>query len=1177
MSDNIFVVMESSYVVNGNTPTVMLYSRDYHDPTKSYTHKFDNFEPYLYVPADEAWKVVTHPHVKRVEDEVVIDALGREIKRVVTRIPADVPKVRDATDNLGKRLLSWTDMADFIFDKRFLVDKHIKYAYRIENGEPVPVDVPNPVPPRIVYCDIEVLSPQGIFPDAKQAAYPIITIQVMDSITQKIIVFTSDVVPQTNETCHIVCKNEQDLIKTFCTYIKTVDPDIVGGWNFEQFDIPYLINRAKNLSISLYGFSRFGQCRTEYDSINGEFSNKIGGRACLDMMAAFKKYNIGMGQRESFGLKSVISDKDLLNKFDKDGNTIESFAFEYLDLGPMLQKVIEEQRFDDLIDYCKNDVIALHNIDTSLGLYMYFESIRFVAGSKITDSLYNSKIIEMLLLHEGIRPMPSRVFSNQPKDKFPGALVVTPSAGIHEYVQTVDVSSMYPNIMVGFNINPDIDGIVVQAMKKIMALREHYRSLKKQGVKGADALDSGTKAVSNSFYGVLGSPAFRLYNRENAYFVTKTGQDINKYIQQCAGELNLSTIYGDSVGGNTEVKVYNSKGRWKYTTIEELFTQVDFVRDDKEYCNLIDCFVESIDSDGKLILDSVPYVMRHKCNKDVYKVALTSDWSIEVTEDHSLFVYANKAVLPKAAQKHRIVTCSTKELCEGRLKSVIIRRCSKHSHVESLGKPITWYEYLGYHVGNGSLQHSVSHNNKAYYGGVSFGDDSQELYPHFIPFMEKEGYFTNVFRDSRSGHEGDIRYSGLEFIHFIEEHIGHSHEKQVPDFMFNETIENIQAFVRGYFTADGTVMMRSGLPIVRLTSVNKNLIIGVQRLLYILGIPSSYFTEGKPNSYNGKVSGTYSTHLVVSDIMKFRDEVGFITSRKQERMNKCNPLKVEKGLDWTFSSSVKKELIPNYDGYVYDLHCKQTNRYFANNILVHNTDSCFVSPVTSVEQALQLESYFNKKLIEWCDEKGCTVHITLKAEKLFRRILFKASSGDRNKSSKKKYAGYLIWHEGHDVNELSFMGLELKRSDQSNITKDCLSHFLNTLLIDGNQTRAIEYIKDMYKKVKKGQVNALDISLPKAIRKISYESSNPWVTGIEYAKNEYGYIIGEGIKPRLLYLRDGVVCIDEDFDIEQITPYIDWDKMADVTIKKKMESYLWSLNLDWSSMIDGQKDLSAWF
>ena len=786
MNDDIFVVMESTYTINGNVPSVILYSRDYHDLTRSYVHKFDNFEPYFWAPATEAHKIANHPQVKRIEDDIHIDALGREIKRVVTYIPSDVPKVRDATDNLGNRLLSWTDMADFLFDKRFLIDKHIKYAYKVENGEPVPVDVPNPVSPRIVYCDIEVLSPQGVFPDAKNAAFPIITIQVMDSITQKIVVFTSDVVSQTDDPSHIVCRDERDLIKSFCSYIKIIDPDIVSGWNFEQFDIPYLINRARNLSVSLSGFSRSGQCRTEYDTTTGEFNNKIGGRVCLDMMAAFKKYSIGMGQRESFSLKSIISDKELLDKTDKDGNIIESFAFEYNDLGPILQKVIDERRYDDLISYCKNDVIALYNIDTSLGLYMYFESIRFVAGSKISDSLFNSKIIEMLLLHEGIRPMPTKIYKEQSNDKFTGALVITPSAGIHEYVQTVDVSSMYPNIMIGFNVNPDIDGIVVQAMKKIMALREHYRSLKKQGVKGADILDSGTKAIANSFYGVLGSPAFRLYNRDNALFVTSTGQEINRYIQQCAKEIGLNVIYGD-------------------------------------------------------------------------------------------------------------------------------------------------------------------------------------------------------------------------------------------------------------------------------------------------------------------------------------------------------------------------------------------------------TDSCFLNPVKEVAQSLELESYLNKKLAEWCDEKGCAVHITLKAEKLFRRILFKASSGDRNKSSKKKYAGYLIWHEGHDTDELSFMGLELKRSDQSNITKDCLNHFLNTLLIEGNQNAAIEYIKKLYKMVKAGQVNAFDVSLPKAIRKISYESSNPWVTGIEYAKNEYGYIIGEGIKPRLLYLHNGVICIDEDFDIEQIIPYINWDKMADVTIKKKMESYLWSLKLDWSSMIDGQRDLSQWF
>ena len=103
---------------------------------KSYTHRFYNFEPYLYAPADEAWKVATHPQVKRVDDEIHIDALGREIRKVVTYLPSDVPKVRDATDNMGRRHLSWTDMADFVFDKRFLVDKHIKYAYTIIDDEP---------------------------------------------------------------------------------------------------------------------------------------------------------------------------------------------------------------------------------------------------------------------------------------------------------------------------------------------------------------------------------------------------------------------------------------------------------------------------------------------------------------------------------------------------------------------------------------------------------------------------------------------------------------------------------------------------------------------------------------------------------------------------------------------------------------------------------------------------------------------------------------------------------------------------------------------------------------------------------------------------------------------------------------------------------------------------------
>jgi DNA polymerase I len=493
-----------------------------------------------------------------------------------------------------------------------------------------------------------------------------------------------------------------------------------------------------------------------------------------------------MGQRESFGLKSVIADHELLDKFDKDGKCIESFAFEYPDLGVMLEQVINEKRYDELIDYCKNDVIALNNIDNSLNLYMYFESIRFIGGSKITDCMFNSKIIEMLLLHEGIRPMPTRKYTTNVTEKFPGALVVTPVAGIHNDVLTVDVSSMYPYIMIGFNVNPDIDGIVVKAMKKIMELREQYRAMKKKGMHGAEALDSGTKAISNSFYGVLGSPVFRLYNKENALFVTSTGQDINRFIQASAKEIGLNTTYGD-------------------------------------------------------------------------------------------------------------------------------------------------------------------------------------------------------------------------------------------------------------------------------------------------------------------------------------------------------------------------------------------------------TDSCFVTPVNDSGEVKGIETYLNARLVEWCDQKGCTVHITLKAEKLFKRILFKSASSNRRKSSKKKYAGYLIWEEGKHKNELKYMGLELKRSDQANITKECLSYFLSTVLIDGNQQLAVDKVKTLFQQIRDGNVNILDISIPKAVRKVGYDAKNSWVQGIEYAKEHYNYNIVEGAKPRLIYLKhEQTICIDEDFDTTQIQHDIDWDHMAQICIRKKMESYLWSLNLDWNTVIEGQHSLDKW-
>lgn len=1158
-----FVVMDSTYKTNDNGAKVVLFGRNYDNKYETAIHEIP-FLPYFYIPVEEK-HLAKSPYIKHVHDTIIEDALGRSVLKVDCFLPSDVPKVRD--------LFSWTDESDILFDKRYLIDSKIKYSYVVDNDTIRATDVPEIIEPRIVYCDIEVLSPEGVFPSPLTAQFPIITIQVLDNYTDKIAVFTCRI-PPTSDPCHIQLKDEAELIKMFGEYLKEVDPDIIALWNGDQFDIPYIINRCNNLGISLKGLSRFGQSKTEFNPETGKFRNKTTGRACLDMMEAFKKYNVGGSQRESNGLKSVISDKDLL----------DDMAFSYDDLGPILQKIIDEKRYTELIDYCKNDVIALKTIDNKLGLYKFFETIRFIAGNKIMDSLYNSLIIEMLLMHDGIAPMPRKVHREKTKeDEFDGALVIEPEIGIHDWVGTVDLNALYPNILVGFNVSADIHGQTVKSVKKLMEMREKYRALKTQGVHGAEILDATAKSLVNSVYGVIGSPAFRLFDKNKALFITSTGQDINRYIQELCKKQSKKIVYGDSVSNDTVIKVYNSNGEWEFINIEDLFTELDIVGfDGKEYCILDDVYVESINDDGKVILDKIKCVMRHKTTKQMYRVHLTNQIYIDVTEDHSLCVYINKKNVPKIKQVDRIGLCPTSDI-ESEKKSIIMKRRTIHNMIDSKCYDKKMYEYLGYHLGDGTLKiHSRKKENGEISSwvtsvGISFCSHKKELFEYFSSYILENGFADSIVEDYRQNKCYNLTKSS-KFGQFLFKTLGHSNEKFVPKFMFNESLENISAFIRGYFSADGTIMIRDGMPILRITSVNKHIITDIQELLYKLGIASSYSKENNTNSFNGKDSGTYSYLLIVGDHVRFMKNVGFLQSFQNEKYYSCkiNPYKIEDNLDWTFSNGSKIEKI-DYNGYVYDLTTVETHKFFANNILAKNTDSVFISPITSKDECLNLENYLNDELAKWSKDKGSVIDFKLKAEKIFKRLMFKPKASDRKKSGKKKYAGHLVWKEGKDKNELSYMGLELKRSDNSIVTKNCLKYFLETVLIDGDIYKAAYFVKKQYKLIKSGNISIYDISIPKEIRKLNYNSKNSWIDGIDTAKRIYKHQIEEGTKPRLVYLKHGVICIDDNFPVEKIADLIDYDKMADKVIKSKMESYLWAVGLEWNTIVKGQKLITDFF
>lgn len=762
MMDGIFVIEEIAYKIVNNKPVVMLFSRNYRDRNDFYVYEWKGTRPYFFCPSDETNVELPNGCVY---DENVKDAYGRDVTKVYTQIPSDVPKMRD--------LYSYTDMADILFEKRCLVDHGLKYAYTWDGKEPHPIDVDGILEPRIVYFDIEVLSPNGIFPKPEDSKYPVVSIQVMDSYTEKIIVFTNGI-PQQEDTEHFACKDEKTLFKMFLEYIKSVNPDVITAWNGEQYDIPYLIRRSWQLGININDLARYGKVSCEYNPDTGKFNTKIKGRSTLDMLLAFKKYYIMKAQRESYSLKSVSAD----------------YGFEYFDWGPYLEKLLSvDKNYVDFIQYCKNDVIALRNIDKRTNLFDFYENLRKITGTRLDDVLYNSKLIEMYLLHEQIAPMPTKtkVITN-PDDKYEGALVLMPPPGIHEWVGCVDLAALYPSIMRAFpeRTCPDVNLKVIDVLNKIVNKREEYRTMRKNGNKdpGVKTKEEVYKTLANSVYGVLGAKTFRLYKRECAESVTAIGREINIYIHDTLKALNYSVLYSD-------------------------------------------------------------------------------------------------------------------------------------------------------------------------------------------------------------------------------------------------------------------------------------------------------------------------------------------------------------------------------------------------------TDSSFFSKIETVEQGLKIQDHLNNVLIEWGKLHDAKIIFSLKLEKIYRRIMFKSDkTGD---GVKKKYCGYLIWEEGDVKNELNYKGLELKRSDQAEITRDCLHYFLEKSLIDGNIDDAVAYVKKIYNDVKSGNVNIFNISLPKAIRKVKYNTDNAWVRGMNRASADYNYLIQEGVKPRLIYLRNGEICIDEDFDVSLIKDLIDYNVMAEKVIKNKMESYMWSIGYDWDTVVHGQCSLDAWF
>ena len=1022
------------------------------------------YEPYFFIREDDAQKAEgLTGDIEASFAATKLQSMAREpVVRVTTAVPADVPKLRESFEKEDVECFE----ADVRFAYRAMMDFGVHASFLLEGeaedpGKPLLVDA--------LYDDPGISSlGQDHFPslailsfdiesDKRSGAIYCLSVYGLDtqgkSYEERLIVSDEKV-----KGAHSF-PDEAGLIDAFVKLVRDHDPDVITGWNVIDFDLRLLQERARKAKRSL-DIGRDGSTlRLRLESgFFRDSSAQATGRLVLDGMALLKNSFVKL---PDYKLATAAA------HFSDDRKLIEATGKEKYE---EITRLYEEDK-ESLLEYNALDAKLVIDVIQGSGALPLTIRRSLLVGmplDRVSASIASLDSLYLRELRQRGFVAPS-VGGRGRDDEGMGGFVMTSKPGIYDYVIVCDFKSLYPSIMRTFNIDPlmfvpDKDakkaakgeliaapngahfrreqGIIPGLIERFWAEREVARKAKDELARYA------IKIHMNSIYGVLASPNCRFFNRQVGNAITGFAQKFIKLAAEKTEGLGYEVIYGDSVGRDTEVVLKDEHGRVSFRKIAEVFLHAETkTREGKEYYFVKDLKTLTIDKKGQSVFKPIRYVMRHKTNKTIYRVHFTNHWHIDVTEDHSLIGYVNKQVKPRLATMDRLVEVKPTDIGK-EVRSIIALKNIPQGKTTTKGYPKEVYEFMGYFVGDGSFCRNKAQQKSDvdYYLGLSVGKDRDEVFSKLIKPLLREGYIKSYWWSKTR--KGDLKVNGLELVNLIAKHCrGVDGRKSIPDWLLYEKKENIASFLRGLFSADGTVMLRSGNPIIKYTSVDDVFIRMTSRLLFLVGISHSVFRDNTANTFKDVKSkvvytnGSHSKNIIVKQRDVFVKEVGFLLERKNKRARvRTSDLRIRSILDCDFDlkSVLKVEKIP-YDDYVYDLEVEDTHRFYANNVLVHNTDSEFINlSCDSYDEAQKLGksieaeiNAFLKKTIS--DEYRLESFLELEFEKTFIRFVMPRVRGSE-KGAKKRYAGLVRDKDGKE--DISFTGLEMVRRDWTDLAKE---------------------------------------------------------------------------------------------------------------------------------------------
>ena len=299
----------------------------------------------------------------------------------------------------------------------------------------------------IAVIDIEVGSENG-FPDPYLANEPItaICVKFMNFGKSAFVFACGDYETQGDEV-YVKCKDEYSLCKQFMAFWKDQYPDILTGWNTKFFDEPYLINRFRKIlgedeTKKLSPWNYIGERKTV---INGRqlIAYNLMGIESLDYIELYKWYAPGGKSQESYRLDAIAQVELGEGKISYD---------EYDNLHALYRL-----NFQKFIEYNIKDVELIFKLEDKLKLLELAVTLAYDTKTNFEDVFAQTRMWDSLtyayLFEKGII-VPPRI-TKEKDSAFEGAYVKEVQVGKHDYVASFDLNSLYPHLMMQYNISPE--------------------------------------------------------------------------------------------------------------------------------------------------------------------------------------------------------------------------------------------------------------------------------------------------------------------------------------------------------------------------------------------------------------------------------------------------------------------------------------------------------------------------------------------------------------------------------------------------------------------------------------------------------------------------------------------------------------------------------------------------